>query len=89
MEFIDTCLGDSYTQSEALQCIHIGLSCVQHQPEDRPNMRSIIAMLTSESVLPQPKEPIFLTENVSAEDDLGQMVNYSTNEVTMSGMEPR
>ncbi|RZC09209.1 G-type lectin S-receptor-like serine/threonine-protein kinase [Glycine soja] len=89
MEFIDTCLGDSYTQSEALQCIHIGLSCVQHQPDDRPNMRSIIAMLTSESVLPQPKEPIFLTENVSAEDDLGQMVNYSTNEVTMSGMEPR
>ncbi|KAG5020599.1 hypothetical protein JHK87_016454 [Glycine soja] len=79
-EFIDTCLGDSYVISEALRCIHIGLLCVQHLPDDRPNMTSVVVMLSSESVLPQPKEPVFLTEKVSVEEHFGQKMYYSTNE---------
>ncbi|CAJ1978651.1 unnamed protein product [Sphenostylis stenocarpa] len=90
MEFIDTCLKDSYIFSEALRCIHIGLSCVQHHPYDRPDMKSVVAMLTSESVLPQPEEPVFLTENsVLVVEDLGQVMHYSTSELTISRMEPR
>ncbi|XP_020240187.1 G-type lectin S-receptor-like serine/threonine-protein kinase At4g27290 isoform X1 [Cajanus cajan] len=88
-EFIDTCMGDSYILSQVLRCIHIGLLCVQHQPNDRPNMTSVVVMLTSENALPQPKEPIFLTEMVSTEEDSGQKVYYSTNEVTISKLEPR
>ncbi|KAL5147539.1 G-type lectin S-receptor-like serine/threonine-protein kinase [Glycine soja] len=88
-EFIDTCLGDSYVISEALRCIHIGLLCVQHLPDDRPNMTSVVVMLSSESVLPQPKEPVFLTEKVSVEEHFGQKMYYSTNEVTISKLEPR
>ncbi|XP_020240190.1 G-type lectin S-receptor-like serine/threonine-protein kinase At4g27290 isoform X1 [Cajanus cajan] len=89
MEFIDSCLGDSYVVSEAIRCIHIGLLCVQYQSDDRPNMTSIMTMLTSESALPQPKEPLFLNKMVSLEEDFGQNMHYSTNEVTISKLEPR
>ena len=91
MEFVDTCLEDSCIPFEAFRCIHIGLLCVQHHPNDRPNMTSIVIMLSSESDLPQPKEPIFLIENVSTEEESSsrQQTYYSTNEVTASVLEPR
>ncbi|KAG5032940.1 hypothetical protein JHK82_016509 [Glycine max] len=89
MEFIDACLGDSYIQSEALRCIHIGLLCVQHQPTDRPDTTSVVTMLSSESVLPQPKKPVFLMERVLVEEDFRQNMNSPTNEVTISELEPR
>ncbi|KAL2327850.1 hypothetical protein Fmac_021277 [Flemingia macrophylla] len=88
-EFIDTCMGDSYILSQVLRCIHVGLLCVQYQPNDRPNMTSVVVMLTSETALPQPKEPVFLTEMVLEEEDSGQKMHCSTNEVTISKLEPR
>ncbi|WOG90564.1 hypothetical protein DCAR_0309808 [Daucus carota subsp. sativus] len=39
-----------------------GLLCVQQYPEDRPNMSSVLVMLTSKVSLPQPKQPGFFTE---------------------------
>ncbi|KAL5147545.1 Receptor-like serine/threonine-protein kinase SD1-8 [Glycine soja] len=81
MEFIDTCLRDSYIQSEALRYIHIGLLCVQHQPNDRPNMTAVVTMLTSESALPHPKKPIFFLERVLVEEDFGQNMYNQTNEI--------
>ncbi|KAI9071354.1 hypothetical protein K1719_046681 [Acacia pycnantha] len=62
LKLIDACLEDSFIVSEALRCIHISLLCVQHHPDDRPNMASVAMMLSSESDLPQPKEPAFLLE---------------------------
>ncbi|XP_057435517.1 G-type lectin S-receptor-like serine/threonine-protein kinase At4g27290 [Lotus japonicus] len=88
---IDTCLEDSYILSETLRCIHIGLLCVQHQPDDRPTMASVLIMLNSENALPQPKEPIFFSEKVSVKDKStsDSMTSSSVNEVTVSIMEPR
>ncbi|KEH19637.1 S-locus lectin kinase family protein [Medicago truncatula] len=86
MEFLDTCLEDgSYIQSEVLRCIHIGLLCVQQYANDRPTMTSVLVMLTSDSTLPQPKEPIFLTDEFTSE----QKISYSTNEVSITMLEPR
>ncbi|KAJ1435154.1 S-locus glycoprotein domain [Sesbania bispinosa] len=91
LKFIDTYLEGSYIPSEALRCIHIGLLCVQHQPDDRPTMSSVLLMLTSESILPQPKEPAFLIEKDSSKEEStsGQKMYHSTNEVTVSVLEPR
>jgi hypothetical protein len=86
MEFLDTCLEEgSYILSEVLRCIHIGLLCVQQYPNDRPTMTSVLVMLTSDSTLPQPKEPIFLTDEFTSE----QKISYSTNEVSITMLEPR
>lgn len=92
MEFIDTCLEKgSYVSSEVMRCIHIGLLCVQHHPNDRPTMTDVLLMLTNDSTLPQPKEPIFLAEKVSIETESTwrNEIHYLTNEISMSILEPR
>lgn len=76
--------------SEALRCIHISLLCVQQHPEDRPNMSTVVVMLSSESALPQPKEPAFLIDKFSLEvDSSTKHPSSSTNEISVTMLEPR
>lgn len=67
-ELIDIGLKDTCVQHEALRCIQIGLLCVQHVPDYRPNISHVIMMLGSESTLPQPKEPGFLIEMITTKE---------------------
>ncbi|KAM0042679.1 putative protein kinase RLK-Pelle-DLSV family [Helianthus debilis subsp. tardiflorus] len=60
-ELMDASLHDSCNVSEVLRSIHVGLLCVQHHPNDRPTMLSVVLMLVSEGMLPQPKQPAFFT----------------------------
>ncbi|KAJ0900947.1 putative protein kinase RLK-Pelle-DLSV family [Helianthus annuus] len=60
-EFMDASLHGSCNVSEVLRSIHVGLLCVQHHAHDRPTMLSVVLMLVSEGVLPQPKQPAFFT----------------------------
>nr|XP_043636826.1 G-type lectin S-receptor-like serine/threonine-protein kinase At4g27290 [Erigeron canadensis] len=61
IELMSESLRDSYIISEVLRTIYVGLLCVQHHPEDRPTMMSVVLMLISEGVLPEPKQPAFFT----------------------------
>lgn len=57
---LDPVLSNPSYQNEILKCIHVGLSCVQEFPEDRPTVSTVISMLHSEIVdLPTPKQPAF------------------------------
>ncbi|XP_061337978.1 G-type lectin S-receptor-like serine/threonine-protein kinase At4g27290 isoform X2 [Gastrolobium bilobum] len=91
MRLVDASLGDDFTLSEVLRCIHVGLLCVQLHPEDRPNMGSVILMLSSEITLPQPKEPGFLIEKMSnaGETSSGNQMNSSNNKLTVTLLEAR
>ncbi|RDX88692.1 Receptor-like serine/threonine-protein kinase SD1-8, partial [Mucuna pruriens] len=91
MKLVDASLGDTFTISEALRCIHVGLLCVQLHPEDRPNMASVIFMLSSENTLPQPKEPGFLIERmkIAGESSNSNEIKTSTNELTVTLLEAR
>ncbi|KAJ0017738.1 hypothetical protein Pint_10861 [Pistacia integerrima] len=42
--------------AEVMRCIHIGQLCVQEDPEIRPTMSSVVALLASQSI-PLPDEP--------------------------------
>ncbi|XP_048132225.1 G-type lectin S-receptor-like serine/threonine-protein kinase SD1-13 [Rhodamnia argentea] len=44
---------------EVIRCIHVGLLCVQDHPTNRPDMSNVVLMLSGESDLPQPRQPIF------------------------------
>uniref|UniRef100_A0A251T9Z2 non-specific serine/threonine protein kinase n=1 Tax=Helianthus annuus TaxID=4232 RepID=A0A251T9Z2_HELAN len=59
LQLVDKCLSESINISQLLRSIHVGLLCVQRNPEDRPIMTSVIVMLESEGPLPSPKEPGF------------------------------
>ncbi|XP_042942328.1 cysteine-rich receptor-like protein kinase 25 isoform X2 [Carya illinoinensis] len=63
-ELLDPTLEDSYAINEVIQCIHIGLLCVQENPDDRPTMASIVVMLESYTVtLPTPEKPAFFLQD--------------------------
>ncbi|KAJ0897081.1 putative protein kinase RLK-Pelle-DLSV family [Helianthus annuus] len=66
-ELMDASLHDSCNVSQVLRSIHVGLLCVQHHPNDRPTMLSVVLMLVSEGVLPQPKQPAFFTGESGSE----------------------
>ena len=90
-QLIDGFSGDIHASSEVLRCIHIGLLCVQQLPEDRPDMLSVVVMLSSDSKLPQPKQPAFYVERDLAHEEFGMITHEpcSANTVTISLLEAR
>ncbi|CAL5390605.1 unnamed protein product [Camellia sinensis] len=63
VELIDASIQNSCILPEVLRSIHVGLLCVQQQPEYRPNMASVILMLDGDGgALTHPKQPGFFTE---------------------------
>ncbi|GMY21989.1 G-type lectin S-receptor-like serine/threonine-protein kinase At4g27290 isoform X2 [Fagus crenata] len=91
LELIDTCLEESCTLPEIFHCIHVSLLCVQQHPEDRPNMSSVVMMLGSEGLLPEPKEPGFLIgkDSLGATSSSSKQQLSSTNEITITRLEAR
>ncbi|PRQ31518.1 putative protein kinase RLK-Pelle-DLSV family [Rosa chinensis] len=77
---------------EVLRCIQVGLSCVQKLPKDRPEMSSVLPMLSNEGVaLPQPKEPGFFTERSSVDIDtiIGEGRSHTGTTFTITMVEAR
>ncbi|KAH9651191.1 G-type lectin S-receptor-like serine/threonine-protein kinase [Citrus sinensis] len=90
-QLIDPCIQGSFNLAEVIRCIHIGLLCVQQHPKDRPSMPSVILMLGSETVLPQPKQPGYLADRNSTRLDSSSSrpESSSTNTITISELEGR
>ncbi|KAK4398438.1 G-type lectin S-receptor-like serine/threonine-protein kinase SD1-1 [Sesamum angolense] len=85
IELVDVNLVDSFNFSEVVRSIHVALLCVQQSPEDRPSMSSVVLMLGSEGVLPQPKLPGFFTErDVFAAESTTSTKASSSNNVTIT-----
>ncbi|KDP36269.1 hypothetical protein JCGZ_09834 [Jatropha curcas] len=89
-ELVDNTL-DSYSIREALRCIHVGLLCVQQRPEERPSMSTVVVMLSSDSALPQPKQPGFFTERnmPESESSVSKHGSSSRNQISTTLIEPR
>ncbi|MCD7459415.1 hypothetical protein HAX54_040872 [Datura stramonium] len=87
LELMDECLKESFSESQLLRCIQVGLLCVQKLPEDRPIMASVVFWLGNEGlVLPQPKQPgFFIERNSMAPTDEGCL----SNNVSLTILEPR
>ncbi|XP_062077872.1 G-type lectin S-receptor-like serine/threonine-protein kinase At4g27290 isoform X2 [Humulus lupulus] len=93
-KLIDKCLRESDENiEEALRCIHVSLLCVQQSPIDRPNMLSVVLMLSSESTLPQPKPPGYFTETDMWGGDQSASRKFLSSsskcDMTISVVEPR
>lgn len=90
-EIADASLGEHYPRSEMLNCMHIGLLCVQKKPELRPEASEVVLMLSSQSTSRRtPSRPAFY----SGPSTIGVVSrvcsgNVSENGVTMSELQPR
>ncbi|KAK6133405.1 hypothetical protein DH2020_032869 [Rehmannia glutinosa] len=59
-DLIDKRISDPTFKTEIMRCLHIGLLCVQEFPINRPNMSTVLSMLSSEIVdLLVPEHPGF------------------------------
>jgi len=80
---------ESGLATEILKCMHIGLLCVQEDPEDRPTISSVLFLLGNESIsLPYPKPPVFVVARVIQTDQI-LTTNSSVNQLTISSLSPR
>ncbi|XP_039118377.1 putative receptor-like protein kinase At4g00960 isoform X3 [Dioscorea cayenensis subsp. rotundata] len=89
LELKDPILGDRIQVDEVLRCIHIGLLCVQEDPQDRPTMGTVVLMLRSFLFpLPEPFTPAFFIGNLEGSQpnvnlrdlDLNQLDNGQSNQ---------
>ncbi|GKV48263.1 hypothetical protein SLEP1_g55087 [Rubroshorea leprosula] len=84
LDLIDDALADSFSSTEVKRCIQVALLCVQDHAENRPTMAAVISMLSSETELLQPKEPIFTFHNPSKFDQPRDNNPCSIWEITLS-----
>ncbi|KAK2440113.1 hypothetical protein P8452_19279 [Trifolium repens] len=82
-------LYDDAIYSEIIRFIHVGLLCVQQQPENRPNMSSVVFMLKGEKVLPNPSEPGFYAGRNNTNSTGSSSKGCSINEASISLLEAR
>ncbi|XP_028767764.1 cysteine-rich receptor-like protein kinase 25 [Neltuma alba] len=58
LEIMESTLKETYSHTEVIKCIQIGLLCVQEDPDDRPTMATVISYLNTQLIdLPFPREP--------------------------------
>lgn len=67
----------------------MGLLCVQHRPEDRPDMSSAVLMLNGEKSLPKPKVPGFYTERETEPEPDALNAQFSANKLSITILEAR
>ncbi|KAL6207072.1 hypothetical protein ACLB2K_024317 [Fragaria x ananassa] len=100
-ELLDSSLRGSYARNEVTRCIHIGLLCVQEDPEERPTIQTIVLMLSSYSIsMPLPEKPAFFLHSKgdlnmpsvatgASDKPTSSSVSYSVNEVSITELFPR
>uniref|UniRef100_A0ACD5WAI3 Uncharacterized protein n=1 Tax=Avena sativa TaxID=4498 RepID=A0ACD5WAI3_AVESA len=82
---------DGLQPQEMLRCIHVGLLCVQEDPQLRPGMEAVVIMLNSRSItLPAPTAPAFILPTrvgVATPAELDRVP--SIDDASISDLEPR
>jgi hypothetical protein len=65
-------------ETEIIRCSQIALLCVQANPEDRPDMKEVVRMLSSKDIqLNNPKHPSYFNEPIM--NKVGAPGNYNTS----------
>ncbi|KAL6619011.1 hypothetical protein ACP70R_034150 [Stipagrostis hirtigluma subsp. patula] len=87
-QLLDGCwVAEGCQPQEMLRCVHVGLLCVQEDPQLRPAASDIILMLNSRSIaLPTPTAPPAFAD---AEAARVASPEHSVNYVSISEFEPR
>lgn len=89
MELVDPKITELHLGKEIVRCVQVGLLCVQEYAEDRPNVSTILSMLTSEiDNLPSPKQPAFTTRPTPSKKGSSR-IQVSVNDVSITIMEAR
>lgn len=93
---MDSTIAENFQTEEVTRCIHIALLCVQEDPKDRPNLSTIMLMLTNNSlILPVPQPPGFLVQQNNERDGFEssqfrmRSTSQTINDVTITCLDSR
>ncbi|GJN39203.1 hypothetical protein PR202_gb28305 [Eleusine coracana subsp. coracana] len=78
-ELVDPLLSDRNEIDEIVRCAHVALLCAQEDPEDRPTMSDVVALLNFEStsLLHDPKPPSELIKRGDRDDKLSTCIGQA------------
>nr|GMD91805.1 cysteine-rich receptor-like protein kinase 25 [Ipomoea batatas] len=87
LDIVDQSLGDLYSRNEVIQCINVGLLCVQEDVDERPTMANVVLMLNSFSATRKTPNnpPAFFNGGIVP----NKSIPLSVNEVSTSELYPR
>ncbi|KAF7011377.1 hypothetical protein CFC21_025694 [Triticum aestivum] len=89
-ELVDSSIVENCPPHEVLRCIHLGLLCVQDNPNARPLMSSTVFMLENETaLLPTPKEPLYFRGRYDEVEDQRDTMGITLNKMTITMQEGR
>ncbi|QCE08392.1 serine/threonine-protein kinase PBS1 [Vigna unguiculata] len=94
LELLDPEIEGGYCGEEVKKCIHIGLLCVQEDPNDRPTMATVVLYLNNPSInLPSPHEPGYFKRNreqlnITNDKELDNITD-SVNDISLTKFFPR
>ncbi|MED6160546.1 hypothetical protein PIB30_052371 [Stylosanthes scabra] len=87
LELLDPNMEGPYSKEEVIKCIHIGLLCVQEEPNDRPTMATIVFYLNSPSLnLPFPREPAYYFKHNRTVDSITTSKGLVNNSDSINGI---
>ncbi|XP_028788523.1 cysteine-rich receptor-like protein kinase 10 [Neltuma alba] len=90
LEILDLNIKEFGSYNEVIRCIHIGLLCVQENPDSRPTMATVVSYLSNDSIqLPLPREPAFFLHDGMEPRTSASKESASTVQVSMSEFFPR
>jgi len=89
LQLLDGYPAEEPDRLEMLRCIHIGLLCVQEDPQLRPRMASVLLMLRNRIVtMSPPTKPAFVVPTKKPIETAGKP-STSINKVSVSDLEAR
>ena len=89
-ELADSSIMDACSPEEILLCIHVGLLCVQENPDDRPLMSAVVFILENGSTtLPAPKRPAYFARRSAEMAQIRNAIQTSANNITLTEIEGR
>lgn len=97
---LDPKMKGTYSETEVIKCIQIGLLCAQQFPDARPTIATVVSYLNNDFIeLPNPQEPAFLfhgqmdAKGIPQESSSTQSISTSTaltaNELSITEFLPR
>ncbi|XP_078152873.1 receptor-like serine/threonine-protein kinase SD1-8 isoform X1 [Carex rostrata] len=94
IKLLDDVIECSAFATELMRYVHVGLLCVQEFPDDRPFMSSVFTMLSSDTLLQDPKKPLvgtriggFTSDGSFYQNDSSSVV--SVDHLTITAIEGR
>ncbi|BAT09303.1 Os09g0551000 [Oryza sativa Japonica Group] len=86
---IDSSIAESSSLDEVQLCIHVGLLCVEDNPNSRPLMSSVVSILENGSTtfLAMPNQPAYFAQTTSEMDKMTD--GSSRNTMTMTVLQGR